>query len=339
LFVLLPGHKGHQRMASAKRFGSYRLERLIGHGVMGAVYLAEDEETGGRAAVKVLPASVAMNSEYTRRFINEARLAAQLDHPNIVRVKDFGRENGHYYLAMEYVDGESCRAKISRQHRIPWPEAVEIAIQVARGLAAANRQGIIHRDVKPENILMNGDGTVRIADMGLAKEEGSMEPLPSDTSLGTPDYMSPEQVNNSETVDFRSDIYSLGATVFHMICGKAPYTGRSAYEVMVKHVSAELPSSHRYVPDLPQEVCDVMRKMMAQYPDDRYQSYDELLHDLQALRAGKPVAAREFDKDSLLGRNGAKRGLHVLGWLWHHPQVTVPAAVLIGLGFYLLLAG
>ncbi|MFO7957587.1 MAG: serine/threonine-protein kinase [Candidatus Brocadiia bacterium] len=325
-------------MAGAKRFGSYRLEELIGHGVMGAVYLAEDEETGERAAVKVLPASIATNGEYTRRFVNEARLAEQLDHPNIVRVKDFGQENGHYYLAMEYVDGESCRAKISRRRRIPWPEAVDVAIQVAHGLAAANRQGIIHRDIKPENILMNGDGSARIADLGLAKEEGSMEPMPSDTSLGTPDYMSPEQVNNSETVDFRSDIYSLGATLFHMICGKAPYTGRSAYEVMVKHVSSELPSPHRYVPDLPAEVCDVMRKMMAQDPDDRYQSYEELLGDLEALRAGEPVAARAFDKDSLLGRNGASRGLHALSWLWHHPRVSVPGALLIAVALYLLLA-
>ncbi len=333
----LPGHKGHQSMATVKRFGRYRLDRLIGHGGMGAVYLAEDEQTGEAAAVKVLPASLAANAEYIRRFENEARLAEQLDHPNIVRVEAFGKENGHYYLAMEYVNGSSCRAVISRRRRIPWPEVVRIAIQVARGLAAAARQGIIHRDIKPENLLMDEDGAVRIADLGLAREEGSIEPMPSDTSLGTPDYMSPEQVNNSETVDFRSDIYSLGATMFHMICGKAPYTGRSAYEVMVKHVTSELPSPLRHVPGLPEQVCDVMRKMMAQDPDDRYQSYEELVEDLEALLAGRPVKAREFDRQSLLARNGVSHGLVLLKWLWRHPYVTVPAMLLAGLGAYLLL--
>jgi serine/threonine protein kinase len=291
-------------MGDSKVFGNYRLDRMIGHGAMGAVYLAEEQTSGEKVALKVLPTSVATNAEYTRRFLNEARVAQQLDHPHIVRVRDFGKMNGHHYMAMDYVDGESCRARISRDKRLPWPEAVSVAIQAAEGLAAASAQGIIHRDIKPENLLIDRDGRVRIADLGLAKQEGVAEPLPSDTSLGTPDYMSPEQVNNSETVDFRSDVYSLGAALFHMIAGKAPYTGRSAYEVMVKHVSSDLPSVRRYVPDLAQEVCDVMRKMMAQEPADRYQSYGELLSDLRALLAGQPVVAREFDKESLISQNG-----------------------------------
>jgi serine/threonine protein kinase len=176
---------------------------------------------------------------------------------------------------------------------------------VAEGLRSAYRQGIIHRDIKPENILIDARGRARIADLGLAKEMDAIEPLPSDTSLGTPDYMSPEQVANSETVDFRSDIYSLGATLFHMVCGRAPYTGRSAYEVMVKHVSADLPSPLKYVPELPVPVRDVMRKMMARDPDDRYASYDELISDLWALQQGKPVKAAEFDNESMLSGNGA----------------------------------
>ncbi|MHC4593128.1 MAG: serine/threonine-protein kinase, partial [Planctomycetota bacterium] len=189
----------------ARRFGDYVLKRLLGHGGMGAVYLAEEKSNGRQVALKILSGSMATNGEYTRRFLTEARLATQLDHPNIVNVWDYGREQGHYYLAMEYVDGLSCRAKIGQDGPLHWRRAIEIAVQVAEGLEAAAERGIIHRDIKPENILLDAEGRARIADLGLAKEEGIVEPLPSDTSLGTPDYMSPEQVANSETVDFRSD--------------------------------------------------------------------------------------------------------------------------------------
>jgi len=291
-------------MDDSRRIGSFRLRHMIGQGTAGVVYLAEEEDTGQKVALKVLPGSAAANGEYTRRFLNEARLAQQVDHPNVVRVRDFGQDNGRYYLAMEHVEGESCKAKLMREGRLDPYEAVQITLQVAEGLAAALQQGIIHRDIKPENILIDKDGRVRIADLGLAKKQGVIEPQPGDTSLGTPDYMSPEQVNNSESVDFRSDIYSLGATLFHLVSGKAPYTGGSAYEVMVKHVNSSVPSIHAHVPDLPQGFCDVMREMMAQHPDDRYQSYEELIGDLRALLAGGPVTAQRFDKESLLRKNG-----------------------------------
>jgi len=289
---------------STSQLGNYELKRAIGQGGGSVVYLAEDKHTHQNVAVKLLPAVAALNAEYTRRFLNEARLATQLDHPNIVHVYDYGRDNGHFYLVMQYVDGPTVKARIVREGRLPWRDAIDIVIQVAEGLAAGAREGIIHRDVKPENILLDSSGMAHIADLGLAKEEGVNEPLPSDTSLGTPDYMSPEQVNNSETVDFRTDIYALGATLFHMLCGKAPYTGRSAYEVMVKHIAALLPSPKKYAPDLPHEVADVMRKMMARDADDRYQSYDDLIADLKALLAGARVKALEFHEESMLASNG-----------------------------------
>ena len=289
----------------ARRFAGYILRSVLGHGSMGIVYLAESESTHKTAALKILSTTVGTKREYARRFLTEARLATQLDHPNIVKVHDYGVDRGHYFITMEYVDGPNCKARIAEKGPFPWREAVEMAIHAAEGLHAAAREGIIHRDIKPENIIIDSEGRARITDLGLAKEADVMEPMPKDTSLGTPDYMSPEQVNNSETVDFRSDIYSLGATLFHMITGRAPYTGHSAYEVMVKHVSAKLPSATRYVPDLPREVGDVMRKMMARNPDDRYQDYDSLIGDLKALLADKPVMASTFDDESLLGKNGA----------------------------------
>ncbi len=290
--------------SKTRKFGDFLIKRTLGHGGIGTVYLAERAASGEEVALKVLPKSAAANGEYSRQFLTEARIASRLDHPNIVKVLGYGRQEGRYYMAMDYVEGESCKARISRERKLDWQAAIGICIQVAEGLAAAAKEGIIHRDIKPENILLDKTGLVRVADLGLAKEVGRSEPLPSDTSLGTPDYMSPEQVNNSETVDLRSDIYSLGATLFHMICGKAPFTGRSAYEVMVKHVSADLPSPLKYVPELPLPVRDVMRKMMARDPEDRYQDYAQLLHELRALLAGQPVVAEEFDDASMLSDNG-----------------------------------
>jgi serine/threonine protein kinase len=324
-----------------RRFAGYVLKRVLGHGSMGVVYLAESEATHAPAALKVLSSSLGLSQNYARRFLTEARLATQLDHPNIVKVHDYGVDHGHYFIAMEYVDGQNCHVKIAENGAIPWREAVEIVVQVAEGLQAAARQGIIHRDIKPENIVIDSRGRARITDLGLAKEVGAMEPMPSDTSLGTPDYMSPEQVSNSETVDHRSDIYALGATLFHMVCGRAPYTGRSAYEVMVKHVSATLPSPTKYVPDLPREVCDVMRKMMAREPEDRYQDYDALIADLRALLAGRQVAATSFDDESMLGKNGnGHNGAPVrtgrkIGWV---AVAVVPVLCAIGAIVYMIVA-
>jgi serine/threonine-protein kinase len=336
LTSLLSSGKGDVPIGKTRNFGQYRLERTLGHGAMGAVYLAEHEETHEQVALKILPTTVGANSEYARRFVTEARLAAQIDHPGVVRVLDFGKAKGHYYLAMDYVEGETARARIRRQKKMDWREAAAIAIQVAEGLAEAARQGIIHRDIKPENILLDHGGRAMIADLGLAKEMGVQEHLPSDTSLGTPDYMSPEQVNNSEMVDLRSDIYSLGASLFHMVCGKAPYTGHSAYEVMVMHVAGELPSPKKYAPDLARDVCDVMRKMMARDAEDRYQDYEELLSDLNALLAGAPVAAEEFDEESLLSANGSSQN----GLAHRHRPKLIWAAVVAAVGVlvYLLLA-
>ncbi|MFW6189310.1 MAG: serine/threonine-protein kinase [Planctomycetota bacterium] len=296
----------------AHTLGGYALKEVIGHGGLGTVYLATDEASGKQVAVKLLPATAALTSEYSDRFYTEARLATQIDHPNIIRVFDYGRDEGHLYLVMEYVDGPSCRARIGKRGKLPWREAVDIARQVARGLAAGAEQGIIHRDVKPDNILIDSNGRARLADLGLAKDEDTIQPLPSDTSLGTPDYMSPEQVANSEEVDFRTDVYALGATLFHMVCGKAPYTGRSAYAVMVQHVTARLPSPLKYTPDLPRDVVSVMRKMMARDPDGRYQSYRALIADLDALLADEPIEAAEFHDESMLANNGngeARAGL------------------------------
>ncbi len=282
--------------------GPVRIERKIGEGGMGSVYQGRHKTLDIPLAVKVLPKHIDLKDpEYSQRFSREARIAARLKHPNLVQVHDFGVESGFYYLVMDYVEGPTCSAEVQRLGRLDWHRAVEIARQVAAGLEFAASKGIIHRDVTPGNIILESDGTARITDLGLAKETTADATglTRSGASLGTPYYMSPEQINSARDVDFRTDIYSLGATLYHMVCGKVPYTG-TTFEVMTKQVREPLPSPKIHVPELPDDLCDVIRKMMAKAPGDRYQSYDELRQDLSNLLEGKPVIASGFRDQSMV---------------------------------------
>jgi serine/threonine-protein kinase len=202
---------------------------------------------------------------------------------------------------MDYVEGPTCRELVEERGRLDWKEAVEIARQVAHGLQYAASKGVIHRDVTPGNIIIDADGTTRITDLGLAKETAADATglTRSGASLGTPYYMSPEQINSARDVDFRTDIYSLGATLYHMVCGTVPYTG-TTFEVMTKQVREPLPSPKTHVPDLPDALCDVLRKMMAKARSDRYDTYEDLIDDLEKLAAGEPVSASGFTDQSMV---------------------------------------
>ena len=282
------------------RFGKCVLERKIGEGGMGAVYLARHQTLDIPVAVKVLPPDLSSRDpRFTQRFVREARLASQLRHPNIVSVLDAGAEGRYHYLVMEYVDGPTSRQKVAQEGKFPWPQAVQIIRQVADGLGYAARKGIIHRDVTAENIMLDSDGVARITDFGLARDVASKGEgvTQTGTSLGTPYYMSPEQINSAKDVDFRSDIYSLGITLYHLVCGRVPYTGTS-FEIMSKHVHTPLPSPKMHTPDLPDDVCDVIGKMTAKKPQDRYQSYGELCKDLDRLHKNEQVSAAGFQDAS-----------------------------------------
>jgi serine/threonine-protein kinase len=190
---------------------------------------------------------------------------------------------------------------VERQGKLDWRRATEITAQVAEGLEYAASKGIIHRDVTPGNIILDADGTARITDLGLAKETAADVTglTRSGASLGTPYYMSPEQINSARDVDFRADIYSLGATLYHMVCGTVPYTG-TTFEVMTKQVRQPLPSPKMHTPELPDALCDVLRKMMAKAPEDRYANYDQLKKDLGNLLEGKRVSAEGFSDQSMV---------------------------------------
>jgi serine/threonine-protein kinase len=287
-----------------ERIGDWQIERRLGEGGMGSVYLGRSQSTGLEMAVKVLPKGLAMRDDrYRERFFREASIATRMQHPNMVQVHDSGEEGLFYYLVMDFVQGGTCRDEVERNGPLGWERAVAITIQVATGLEYALSRGIIHRDVSPGNIMIDADGTARIADLGLAKESAAEFTglTRTGSSLGTPYYMSPEQIKNARDVDFRADIYSLGATLYYLICGTVPYTG-TTFEVMTKQVSEPLPDPRLHVPDLPESLCEVLRKMMAKSADDRYADYSRLRDDLNAVLRRQKVSAEGFTDSSMVAR-------------------------------------
>ena len=271
------------------RIAGYEIIKRVGHGGMGQVFMARQVSGGGTAALKILSAGLARDKQYIRRFIREAKTAGRLDHPNIVRMLDFGDDRGRYYLTMEYVEGRSVRQYVEDEGRIPPLRAVEIGIQAARGLGHAHERGIVHRDIKPSNLLLHVDGVVKVADMGIAKEAGQ-DTSGAQTMVGTPAYVAPEQVQCG-AVDARSDIYSLGATLYHVLTGEPPYQGATTYEVVSQHVSAAPPSPRRRCPEVPEGLDAVVRRMMAKDPDERYQSMAEVEAELEAVQRGEAPTA------------------------------------------------
>jgi serine/threonine-protein kinase len=273
----------------------FELMEQVGRGGMGAVYRAIQINMGRTVALKLMRPRLARDSRYLERFLREARACAQLSHPNIVQAIDAGRDKGYYYFAMEFVDGDSLRRLIARDGRLPEERCVRIAIEIARALDHAARFGLVHRDVKPENILVERTtGTAKLADLGLVKTEQKQDSSVTQmgTAVGTPNYISPEQARGEADVDVRSDIYSLGAALYFAVTGTLPFTADTAPVLMSKHISEPLDPPHQRCPDVSRELSQVIQKMMAKKPDARYQTGAELLADLERLARGeRPLAA------------------------------------------------
>lgn len=272
---LLAGrHKGF-------RIGQYIIQDLLGRGGMGAVYLAEHLDLHRKVALKVLaPARGEDQRLATERFLREARAAAALDHPNIVRIFDVARHNDAPYLVMEYVEGETLQQTIDRDGRIPYEMAAEYASQTAAGLQHAHEKGFIHRDVKPGNLVRDRFGTVKILDMGLARSASEKdkltEKLDEGAVVGTADFIAPEQAINSPTVDGRADIYSLGATLYTLIVGKPPFDGNTTQKLM-QHQLKDAPTLREVNESVPQELSDLIAKMLSKKPADRPQTPAEVI--------------------------------------------------------------
>jgi serine/threonine protein kinase len=272
---------------SGRRIGDYQLLRRLGRGGMAEVYLAEQLSLRRQVALKVLRKNLAGDEAYIRRFQNEAQAAAKLVHANIVQIYEVGCVDGTYYISQEYVPGQNLKQLLGRLgHGVDAVQAVNIIRQVAAGLHKAAEQKIIHRDVKPENIMITPGGEVKVADFGLARVARDGEALnltQVGITMGTPLYMSPEQVEG-RAVDPRSDIYSFGVTCYHMLAGHPPFDGPTALNVAVQHLKTEPKRLEVSCPHLPDGLCRIVHKMLAKKPEDRYQRPIDLLKELKSLK-------------------------------------------------------
>jgi serine/threonine protein kinase len=282
--------KVKDQQAGVQQLGPYKLVRKLGEGGMGAVYLAVDPASGRNVAVKVLPRQLGANPEFVKRFGREAEAAKNLKHPNIIGATTAGEDLGYHYYVMEFCEGETLDAALKRERVFPPGRAVEITLQAARGLQFAHQQGILHRDIKPSNIMLTKDGTAKILDLGLSKhiDDSAMSfKTVTGAVLGTPHYISPEQAQGEKHIDGRTDIYSLGATLYHLLTGQTPFDGATALEILSKHVNTQLPNPQDLREDLPDATVQVLERMMAKEPADRYPDCGALITDLEELVAGR----------------------------------------------------
>jgi eukaryotic-like serine/threonine-protein kinase len=265
-----------------RKFGHYELMSVVGSGGQGVVYRAVDNNLNRLVALKLLRTEYSEDPEFVRQFEHEARLTASINHPNVVRVYSFGADEGHVYLAMELVDNGTMDDLLEKLGRIPEARALQIGIEVAQGLRAGHEKGLIHRDVKPGNVLFAQDGTAKIVDYGLAMffEQAA---LASGEIWGTPYYLSPERLNKAPE-DFRSDIYSLGAALFHSIAGRPPFEAEDASHVALKHLRSQAVSLQTFAPGVCNATTYVINRTLAKNPDERQQSYDEFIEQLQFAR-------------------------------------------------------
>ena len=266
----------------------YTIIETLGQGGLGIVYKATQDSIGRPVALKIMFPQFTSNREYLQRFMREAKISCELNHPNIVKGLDFGESNGRYYFAMEYIDGPSLKEVIQKEGRLPEKKATEYVLQIATALKYAEEHNLIHRDIKPENIMLTNESLPKLCDLGLAKNiETDINLTNQGIVVGTPHYMSPEQAIGEEDIDIRSDIYSLGVTFYHMICGQVPYKGSTAVNIINQHLGAEIPSPQKINPELSNGICRVVAVMMAKQREERYQTCQELIVDLKRVLNGE----------------------------------------------------
>jgi len=270
--------------AKGFRLGKYKLLGEVGKGGMSAVYLAEHLLMRRKVAIKVLPKSRVKDSSYLERFRLEARAVAKLDNPHIVRAFDIDNEGDTHYIVMEYVDGRDLHKVVSKEGPLDADTAADYIAQAATGLAHAHQKRMVHRDIKPANLILDQHQTVKILDLGLAKlvedEQASLTLANDENVLGTADYLAPEQALNSHTVDHRSDIYSLGCTLYFLLAGRPPFPDGTISERLLKHQVEEPENLYKLRPDLPLSLIDICNKMMSKSPDLRHESAKDIAETL-----------------------------------------------------------
>jgi eukaryotic-like serine/threonine-protein kinase len=283
--------------------GRYRIVRRIGAGGMANVYLAEDQELGRRVAIKILNDRHANDEQFVERFRREAKNAASLSHPNIVSIYDRGLAEGTYYIAMEHLDGRNLKELLVARGPAPPRIAIQYTRDILAALAFAHRHSIVHRDIKPHNVLVDRDNRVKVTDFGIARA-GASQMTEAGSIVGTAQYLSPEQARGT-TVDHRSDLYSVGIVLYELLTGEVPFTGDSPVEIAMKHLSAQPPLPSERKESVPQDLDLVVTRALAKDPAERYQSAEEMDADLAAVAEGLAVSDRTADAATAIIAAGA----------------------------------
>lgn len=282
-----------ERLEGAVIKKRYKILKRLGSGGMASVYLALDKKTNKEVAIKILHPQYASDKEVLERFYREIETCKNLDHPYIVKVLDHGKEDDYVFMVMEFVNGKDLKKIIEEKKRIPINMAVEIVKKVVEALSYANSKNIVHRDIKPQNIMITTDGKVKLMDFGIARVGGLATLTQTGMFMGTPQYASPEQLEGKK-VDIRSDIFSLGIVFYEMLTGVLPYSDEDTISLMLKRYQEDLPDVRTINPEVPEGIAKIIEKMTARFPEFRYQTPEELLED---LKRGYPL--HPYDKKSI----------------------------------------
>ncbi len=289
-----------------EKIAGYKILGLIGEGAIGSVFKALQISMDRIVAIKILSPKHSQNDRMREKFMTEARTAAKLSHPNIVQAIDVGQDGGYYYFVMEHLDGPTVGHLLKRGGALDERRAVQIVSQVAQALDYAHRHGIIHRDIKPDNIMMTREGVVKLCDLGLARAVHDPDKVKAGIIAGTPYYMSPEQARGEPTLDGRADLYSLGAAFYHMVTGEVPFGGDSAVAVVTKHLTEPLRPPKEKQPMLSPAVNQMIVRCMSKNKDERYATAADLLKELTAFADGASGSGGADDSEA---RGGIKRPL------------------------------
>ena len=295
-----------EEQRAGQQIPGYQIIRKLGAGAMATVYLAKQISLDRMVAIKILPQKFTSNEDFVARFYAEGKAAAKLNHPNIVQAIDVNRSGEYHYFVMEFVDGRTVYDDITANGPYGEEDAIRIGIETSRALDHSHKQGFIHRDVKPKNIMIADESNrTKLADMGLARAVSDREAAEAEAgkAYGTPYYISPEQIRGERDVDARADIYSLGATLYHMVTGQVPFDGQNPSAVMHKHLKNDLIPPDHINKGLSHGISEVIEVCLAKDRNKRYSSAADLVQDLEALQRGEsPMQARKvFDVDALAG--------------------------------------
>ncbi len=288
-------------MKGQKISDRYQIIKSIGEGGMANVYLAYDTILDRNVAVKVLRGDLSTDEKFVRRFQREALAASSLSHPNIVEVYDVGEDNGQYYIVMEYIEGKHLKELLKKRGKLTIPEVIDIMLQITDGLSVAHDSYIIHRDIKPQNIMIEENGLVKITDFGIAMAMNATQLTQTNSVMGSVHYLPPEQASGKGST-LQSDIYSMGILMYELLTGKLPYKGDNAVEIALKHLKETLPSIKNELPDLPQSIENIIIRATAKNPKNRYtdarEMHEDLLTCMEEARLHEPKIILEYPEDT-----------------------------------------